>query len=123
MEEVLVINDLCKKAGNKEILKGLNLVLDKGKVLGILGPNGKGKTTLLNIISGLIRATSGEVLVDGIKVSCETKKIISYLLNRIRKLNTLPFNIKQACRKVTYIFEMHISLLMKIVRLTIYHLG
>ena len=57
MEEVLVINDLCKKAGNKEILKGLNLVLDKGKVLGILGPNGKGKTTLLNIISGLIRAT------------------------------------------------------------------
>ena len=79
MEEVLVINNLYKKVGSKEILKGLNLALDKGKVLGILGPNGKGKTTLLNIISGLIRATSGEVLVDGIKVSCETKKIISFL--------------------------------------------
>lgn len=79
MEKVLVVNNLYKKIGNKEILKNLNLSLDKGKVLGVLGPNGKGKTTFLNSISGLIKATSGEILIDGIKIQAKTKKMISFL--------------------------------------------
>ena len=45
MDKILIVNNLYKKIGNKEILKDLSLDLDKGKVLGILGPNGKGKTT------------------------------------------------------------------------------
>ncbi|WP_195467002.1 ABC transporter ATP-binding protein [Clostridium sp. D43t1_170807_H7] len=79
MEKVLMVNNLYKKIGNKKIIKDLNLTLNKGKVLGILGPNGKGKTTLLNIISGIKKATSGDVLIDGIKVSSETKKSVSFL--------------------------------------------
>ena len=79
MEQVFMINNLFKNIGNKKIIKGLNLSLNKGKVLGILGPNGKGKTTLLNIISGMVKPTSGEVLIDGVKVSCETKKLVSFL--------------------------------------------
>ncbi|MBQ5695930.1 MAG: ABC transporter ATP-binding protein [Clostridium sp.] len=82
MEKVLMVNNLYKKIGNKKIIKDLNLSLNKGKVLGILGPNGKGKTTLLNIISGIKKATSGDVLIDGIKVSSETKKSVSFLQER-----------------------------------------
>lgn len=82
MEKVLMVNNLYKKIGNKKIIKDLNLTLNKGKVLGILGPNGKGKTTLLNIISGIKKATSGDVLIDGIKVSSETKKSVSFLQER-----------------------------------------
>ena len=82
MEKVLMVNNLYKKIGNKKIIKDLNLSLNKGRVLGILGPNGKGKTTLLNIISGIKKATSGDVLIDGIKVSSETKKSVSFLQER-----------------------------------------
>jgi len=76
---VLEINNLVKNFGSKHVLNGVNFNLEKGKVLGILGPNGQGKTTLLNIISGLYKASGGEVKVDGILVGSETKKLVSYL--------------------------------------------
>lgn len=79
MEKILMVNNLYKKIGNKEILKDLSLDLDKGKVLGILGPNGKGKTTFLNIIAGLLKKTSGEVLIDGKLVGNETKNTVAFL--------------------------------------------
>ena len=79
MNNVLEINNLVKKFGGKTILSDITLTLEKGKVLGILGPNGQGKTTLLNVIAGLYRPTLGEVKVDGILVGYESKKIVSYL--------------------------------------------
>lgn len=79
MDKVLMVNNLYKKIGKKEILRDLSLDLDKGKVLGILGPNGKGKTTFLNIIAGLLKKTSGEVLIDGKLVGNETKKTVAFL--------------------------------------------
>lgn len=79
MDKVLMVNNLYKKIGKKEILRDLSLDLDKGKVLGILGPNGKGKTTFLNIIAGLLKKTSGEVFIDGKIVGNETKKTVAFL--------------------------------------------
>jgi len=79
VNNVLEINNLVKKFGGKTILSDITLTLEKGKVLGILGPNGQGKTTLLNVIAGLYRTTLGEVKVDGILVGYESKKIVSYL--------------------------------------------
>lgn len=79
MNNVLEINNLVKKFGGKTILSDITLNLEKGKVLGILGPNGQGKTTLLNVIAGLYRPTLGEVKIDGILVGYESKKIVSYL--------------------------------------------
>lgn len=76
---VLEVKNLTKTFGRKHVLNGVNLSLEKGKVLGILGPNGQGKTTFLNIISGLLKPTLGEVIVNGIKVSYETKKLVAYL--------------------------------------------
>ncbi len=79
MMRVLEVDNLVKKFGNKEILRGIAFNLEEGKVLGILGPNGQGKTTLLNIIAGLLKPTLGSVKIEGIHVGYETKKIISFL--------------------------------------------
>lgn len=79
MGKVLEINNLVKKLGRKNILNDITLSLESGKVLGILAPNGQGKTTLLNLIAGLYKPTMGEIKVDGILVGYETKKIVSYL--------------------------------------------
>lgn len=79
MSKVLEVNNLVKKFGRKTVLNDITLNLETGKVLGILGPNGNGKTTLLNIIAGLYKPTLGDVKVDGILVGYETKKIVSYL--------------------------------------------
>lgn len=79
MNNILEINNIVKKFGGKTVLNDVTLHLESGKVLGILGPNGQGKTTLLNIIAGLYKPTIGTVKVNGILVGYETKKIVAYL--------------------------------------------
>lgn len=79
MEYLLQINDLSKKYWRKKALDGLNLSINKGKIVGLLGPNGTGKTTLIKIIAGLLNYDSGEVLIDGLKPGVHTKAIVSYL--------------------------------------------
>lgn len=76
---LLDINNLIKNFGSKHVLNGITFTLSKGKVLGILGPNGQGKTTLLNIIAGLLKPTYGEVTINSTNVGYETKKVVSYL--------------------------------------------
>lgn len=78
-EYILEINKAYKKFGDTIALNKLDLKLEKGKVLGLLGPNGTGKTTLLKAIVGMVKLDSGEILIDNIKPSVETKKIISFL--------------------------------------------
>lgn len=79
MELMLETKDLCKSYFKKKALNNLNLSLEKGKVLGLLGPNGSGKTTFIKIAVGLLRQSKGEILINGMKPSVETKKIVSYL--------------------------------------------
>src|SRR5271163_2913831 len=61
----LEINSLRKRFGPVEILKGINLTLDKGGFLVLVGPSGCGKSTLLNTIAGLESISSGEIRIDG----------------------------------------------------------
>ena len=63
----LVIKDLCAEVEGKEILKGVNLTISKGETVALLGPNGHGKSTLLNVLMGhpKYKVTKGEVLLDG----------------------------------------------------------
>ena len=58
-------------------ISDLNLNVEEGCVLGILGPNGHGKTTLLNVIAGLLKPESGSVKIDGKEVGEKTKEIVS----------------------------------------------
>ena len=79
---ILEIKDLNKSYGKKQILKDINITLEKGKIIGLLGKNGVGKTTLIKLINDLLTPTSGEILVNGKPVGVESKKIISYLPER-----------------------------------------
>ena len=61
----LEVKNLRKRFGNNEVLKGVDLTLDKGQVLSIIGSSGGGKTTLLRCLNFLERADEGEIFVDG----------------------------------------------------------
>lgn len=64
-EKLLECRELRKTIGKKQILKGVNLELFEGDILGFIGPNGAGKTTTIKLVLGLQKITSGSVLING----------------------------------------------------------
>lgn len=79
MYNILKAENLCKSYFNKKALQGANLTIKQGKILGLLGPNGSGKTTFLKIAAGLLHPTSGSIVIDGQEPGVYTKSIVSYL--------------------------------------------
>lgn len=86
MSCILEAKNLNKSYFKKKALNNLNLSIEKGRVVGILGPNGSGKTTLIKIAAGILRQSSGEILIDNHEPGVYTKSVISYLPDR----NYLP---------------------------------
>ena len=80
--ELIQIENLNKNFGDKQILKDINLTLPKGKIIGLLGKNGTGKTTLIKLINDLLTPTTGSISIKGNPIGVESKKIISYLPER-----------------------------------------
>lgn len=79
---MIEINNLVKRYGDKNAVKGISFTVNDGEVLGFLGPNGAGKTTTMNIITGYLSSTSGSVKVNGHDILEEpelAKKEIGYL--------------------------------------------
>lgn len=74
--------NLSKNYGPIKVLQDVNLVIPKGKIIGLLGKNGTGKTTLIKLINDLLTPTSGEIMINGKHPGVESKKIISYLPER-----------------------------------------
>lgn len=68
MENKLICSNVTKTYGKNEVLHGVNLELEKGKIYGFIGRNGAGKTTLLSLASGQNPMTAGEVTVNGMRV-------------------------------------------------------
>lgn len=79
MDIILKAKKLSKNYYSKKVLKDIDIEVAKGKILGLLGPNGSGKTTFIKIVAGIIRPSSGEILIDGQKPGVYTKSIVSYL--------------------------------------------
>ena len=79
MSELLTCRNLTKNYGGLVALNNINLTIESGKIIGLLGPNGSGKTTFIKILNGLLTPTSGELLVNGNKPGVETKKQVAYL--------------------------------------------
>jgi len=79
MSAVLEARSLAKNYFTKKALKDIDLTLEKGKILGFLGPNGSGKTTLIKIVAGILRQSRGEIFIEGTKPGVKTKAMVSYL--------------------------------------------
>ena len=82
MENVLVARGLTKLYGAKKALDNVELELPKGQIIGLLGPNGSGKTTFLKLCAGLLTPKSGSIEICGKEVGPDTKAIVSYLPDR-----------------------------------------
>ena len=79
---ILECKGLIKNYDRKTALNGINLTINRGRIVGLLGTNGSGKSTLIKLANGLLTPTSGEILINGMKPGVETKKIVSYLPER-----------------------------------------
>ncbi|GED58685.1 ABC transporter ATP-binding protein [Brevibacillus formosus] len=79
---MIQIQNLRKRYGKMEALKGLSLEIDKGTVFGFVGPNGAGKSTTMSILATLLEPTSGKAYVGGYEVTKhpkEVRKLIGYM--------------------------------------------
>ena len=79
MDYVLEIRDLCKNYGATNALNNVNLKIERGEIVGLLGPNGSGKTTMLKIINGLVNNYNGEVRILGQNLNVESKGQVAFL--------------------------------------------
>ena len=79
---IVEIKDLSKSYGSNLVLDKISLKLKRGQFIGLLGPNGCGKTSLLKILTGLINDYSGTALINGERPGVESKKIVAYMPER-----------------------------------------
>ena len=80
MDNYLQINSLCKLYNNVEAVQNISFQIKKNEIIGLLGPNGCGKTTTIGMILGLLKPTSGNILIDG-------KNIEKYRIEILKKIN------------------------------------
>jgi ABC-2 type transport system ATP-binding protein len=76
--DAISVEDLTKKYGDKEVLKGVNLKIEEGEFYALMGPNGSGKTTLASIIASVRFSTSGKIEIYGKKPE-DAKDLIGYI--------------------------------------------
>ena len=79
---MIELANIEKRFGNKRVLRNINLNLQEGKVYGLFGPNGVGKTTLLKIMAGYNKKTSGEYKINGLDFTYENKDHITFISDK-----------------------------------------
>lgn len=79
---MLSCRELTKSYGSANALCGVSLDIYKGRIVGLLGPNGSGKTTMIKMAAGLLTPGSGTITINGEPIGVKTKKIVSYLPDR-----------------------------------------
>ena len=79
---MIEINNITKSFGSLQVLKGIDLHINKGEVVSIVGPSGAGKTTLLQIIGTLDKPDTGSVCVDGIDTTTLSQKALADFRNK-----------------------------------------
>jgi len=80
MQYLVEVNNLKKNYGLKEAVKGISFKIKDDEILGLLGPNGSGKTTTIGMMLGLLKPSNGEIIIDG-------KKIEDNRIEILKKIN------------------------------------
>ncbi len=78
-DSIISVRNLSKSYGSKKVLDGVSFDLERGHIIGLLGPNGSGKTSLIKIFTGLINDYTGDVFIDGHRPGVITKAKVAYL--------------------------------------------
>ena len=89
MENSIVVNNLSKRYSNKLAVKNINFKINENEIIGLLGPNGCGKTTTIAMILGLLKPTSGEILINGLNIEKNRIKLL-HKINFISPYIELP---------------------------------
>lgn len=79
MASIISASNISKSYGKKVVLSNVSFSIEEGQIIGLLGPNGCGKTTLMKILTGLIKNCDGTVKIDGEFISAQTKAITAFL--------------------------------------------
>jgi len=87
---MLSINSLHVAYDKQDVLQDLNLQLDRGELLGLIGPNGSGKTSLIRALSGVIKPTAGEIHIEGKELSTFSEGARARLLAVVPQSAQLP---------------------------------
>jgi ABC-2 type transport system ATP-binding protein len=109
-QPTLIVKDLQKKIGKKEIIKRISFELKQGEVFGFLGPNGAGKTTTIRMLVGLIKPTSGDISICGYRLQDNFAKAIRNIGCIVENPELYPYlsgweNLQQFARMVPEIKE------------------
>ena len=80
MQNLVEVKNLKKSYGSKEAVKGISFKIKDDEILGLLGPNGSGKTTTIGMMLGLLKPSNGEIIIDG-------KKIEDNRIEILKKIN------------------------------------
>jgi tungstate transport system ATP-binding protein len=93
-EELIRIQNLCKSFGSKEVLKNVNMVINRGEIFALIGPSGVGKTIMLRILNFLETPSDGRIVFNGINSShkIDTRRRMSMIFQTPAIFNTSVFN-------------------------------
>ena len=116
---VIEINNLTKQFNNTLVVKNISFKVDKGKIIGLLGPNGCGKTTTIGMMLGLIKPSSGSVIISGQNIEYNRTRLLEKM-NFISPYVELPkkltveenlkvygrlYGVKNLIDKISYLME------------------
>ena len=119
MQTPLEVIELSKIYNNKEVVKNISFKIKKNEIMGILGPNGCGKTTTIGMILGLLKPSRGRVLINGLEIENNRVDLLNYL-NFISPYVELPkkltvkqnlevygrlYDVKNLSSKINYLTE------------------
>ena len=119
MKNLVEVKNLKKNYGSKKAVKNISFNIKENEILGLLGPNGSGKTTTIGMLLGLLKPTDGEILIDGKKIE-ENRIEILQKINFISPYIELPkklsvkqnlivygklYNVKNLKNRIEYLVE------------------
>ena len=89
MKNLIEVKNIKKNYGKKEAVKGISFNVEEDEILGLLGPNGSGKTTTIGMLLGLLKPTSGQIFINNLKLE-ENRIEILEMINFISPYIELP---------------------------------